>query len=382
MRLGVCLAVAAAAAACGKKGPPLAPLHLVPEGVKDVVARRTGGDMRLRFVLPAANLNGGGPVQLDRVEIYAVTAAPGAAVPSNRELLSDTYRVGTIAVKPAPVEGEPLAPDAAADTRPGPGATVDFVEALTAEKLTPAKLPVVPPPATPAAPAATPAVAAPTYSVRVYVIRGMTRSGRGGQPSARVTLPLVDPPSPPADAKASFTETAISLVWTASPEPSAATYNVYEPEGTTPLNASPLASPAYEQPGVEFGAERCFVVRTVETVATIPIESSPSPAACVTPTDVFPPVAPKGLSAVPTEGAMNLSWQASPEADLAGYVVLRGEAPGERLQPLTAEPITSTRYEDKSVRSGVRYVYVVVAVDRGTPANTSAQSNRVEETAR
>jgi hypothetical protein len=30
----------------------------------------------------------------------------------------------------------------------------------------------------------------------------------------------------------------------------------------------------------------------------------------------------------------------------------------------------------------VRYVYAIVAVDRATPPNTSAQSNRVEETAR
>ena len=36
-----------------------------------------------------------------------------------------------------------------------------------------------------------------------------------------------------------------------------------------------LASPAYEHAGVEFGAERCFVVRTVATVANMPIESSP-----------------------------------------------------------------------------------------------------------
>jgi hypothetical protein len=34
------------------------------------------------------------------------------------------------------------------------------------------------------------------------------------------------------------------------------------------------------------------------------------------------------------------------------------------------------------VKPGVRYVYVVVAVDTATPSNTSPQSARVEETAR
>ena len=85
---------------------------------------------------------------------------------------------------------------------------------------------------------------------------------------------------------------------------------------------------------------------------------------------------------MPAPGVMNLSWQTNTESDVAGYVVLRGEAPGDTLQALTREPITATRFEDKTVRPGVRYVYAVVAIDRATPPNTSAQSNRIEETAR
>ena len=85
---------------------------------------------------------------------------------------------------------------------------------------------------------------------------------------------------------------------------------------------------------------------------------------------------------VPAPGVMNLSWQPNAEADLAGYIVLRGDAPGDTLQALTPEPISVTRFEDTTARAGSRYVYVVVAVDRATPRNTSAFSNRVEETAR
>jgi fibronectin type 3 domain-containing protein len=79
---------------------------------------------------------------------------------------------------------------------------------------------------------------------------------------------------------------------------------------------------------------------------------------------------------------MNLGWDANTEADLAGYVVLRGEAPGDTLQPLTPAPIAATSYEDKTVKPGVRYVYVIVAVDKATPPNRSAPSTRLEETAR
>ena len=79
---------------------------------------------------------------------------------------------------------------------------------------------------------------------------------------------------------------------------------------------------------------------------------------------------------------INLIWDANSESDLAGYIVLRGEAPGDTLQPITKEPVTAPSYRDESVRPGTRYVYAVVAVDRATPPNTSPQSNRAEETAR
>ena len=81
-------------------------------------------------------------------------------------------------------------------------------------------------------------------------------------------------------------------------------------------------------------------------------------------------------------GTMNLGWDANTEPDLAGYLVLRGDAPDGTLQPLTPAPIPATSYEDKTVKPGVRYVYVIVAVDKATPPNRSAPSARVEETAR
>src|SRR5687767_13980183 len=64
--------MACVTSACGKKGAPLAPLYLVPAAVTDVSARRADDAVRLRFVLPATNVNGPG-IDLDRVRIYAIT---------------------------------------------------------------------------------------------------------------------------------------------------------------------------------------------------------------------------------------------------------------------------------------------------------------------
>ena len=115
---------------------------------------------------------------------------------------------------------------------------------------------------------------------------------------------------------------------------------------------------------------------------TIAIESAPSSPACVTPVDTFPPAAPKSLAHIAAGNGVSLLWEANTESDLGGYLVLRGEAPGDKLSPLTPEPIADTSFLDSTVRRGRTYVYEVVAVDRSAPPNRSAPSNRVEETIR
>jgi hypothetical protein len=129
---------------------------------------------------------------------------------------------------------------------------------------------------------------------------------------------------------------------------------------------------------MEWGAERCYEVRAVETVSGVAVESQPSPPACVTLTDTFPPPVPAGLTAVGTAGAINLIWEASAAPDLAGYRVLRGES-ADRLAPVTPEPIRDTSFRDE-LPAGERRVYAVEAVDQA--GNASAPSATVEETAR
>ena len=372
---------------CGKEGPPLPPLHLSPSPVTEVVARRQGNEARFTFALPTRNQNGPGPISLERVEIFAATVAAGAVAPTNRELLMPVHRAGSIDVEPPPPEGG--AEPEKKDPRPGPGDTVTFVEELNEARLkptftTPVPLPAVVDPAKPAAPAAAATDLPSAVAKRIYIIRSVARGGRSGQPSARIEIPLVDPPPPPSSVAAKFTESAVTLAWTppAGEPTTPLASNVYVPDGGAPLNAAPLTTPAFERQGIEFGKEECFVVRTVVKIGSVEVESAPSERACVTPSDVFPPAAPKGLSAIAGSGVISLIWDASTEPDLAGYLVLRGEVPGDTLQPLTPSPIRDTTFRDTTAKPGVRYVYAIVAVDGATPPNTSAQSVRVEETAR
>ncbi len=418
-------------AACGKKGPPLAPLHLVPVAVGELTARRSGDDVELRFSLPTANANGPGPIDLARIEIYAMTIAQGAETPPNRDLLVNARVVGTIAVRPPPVEGESPAPGAPPDKRPAPGERVTFVDQLTAEKLKPvvsARKPVpggqkpagqppdvegvkpdamsvvagqkpeaggqkpeagavTPEGAVAAVPAVPPVPAGAPYPTRIYAIRGLARSGRPGLPSTRVVVPLLDPVPPPTAVAAQMpTEKAVVVDWTPPAAEAGVTpiaFNVYRREDpVAPLNPSPLSDARFETGTIEYGKELCFVVRSVQTIATVTLESVPSAPGCLTPLDKFPPAAPRGLRAVAEDGAVSLVWDQNTEADLGGYLVLRAEAPGGTLLPLTSQPIPDASYRDATVKPGVRYIYAVVAVDKVTPGNRSAQSVREEVTAR
>jgi len=149
-------------AACGKSGPPLPPLRLVPAPVSAVVAQRTGNEVLLTFTLPTANANGPGPVDLQYVEIYGGTIAPGATAPANRDLLVPKHLVGRIEVKQPVPEGKPQPAERPGDTRPSAGEKTTFVEEITAAKLTPVftAMPVAPAPAAAGAPAGTPTAAA------------------------------------------------------------------------------------------------------------------------------------------------------------------------------------------------------------------------------
>ena len=405
LRVAAAAVAISALVACGKKGPPLAPLRPVPGPVTDLAARRAGSEVRFTFKVPAQNIDATRPPSLDRIEVYAVTVAPDALVPRNSDLTSPKYLVATIPIRPVEEEGEAApaqpgapVPEKKEDPRPAPGDVATFVEELNEARLKPQVVATPAPRGT--GPATTAAVAeawsqtiaqlkeAPVTS-RVYVLLGVSKHGRQGQPSQRVSVPVMEVLPPPSGVTATAGESNVTVSWSApaAADPLAAlgappVYNVYAGTATSPLNPSPLPVTTFERAGVEVGKEECFVVRTAVTRGNLTIESPASTPACVTAVDTFPPAAPKGLAAVANVGAVNLIWDANTESDLGGYIVLRGEVPGDKLQPITVGPIRETTFVDKTATPGVRYVYAVVAVDRATPANTSAQSARVEETAR
>jgi len=318
------------------------------------------------------------------------------------------------------------------------GAMVTVQERLTPESLVARPLPAPAPAArssktTSIAPVST---ATPEGALRrFYIAIAFSVRGRQGPPSMFAELPLVPVPDAPRDVVATVRPEAISLSWEpaggligfllehplaiesspidepavpGAPAPAAGAdvpggpirYNVYReiepPPGTVrkpepdvptiaaPINPAPLGALSFSEPvPLLDGRTRCYTVRSIRGSGASAVESEASMPSCVTLTDDVPPAAPVALSAAVEAGAISLSWAPNTEADLAGYVVLRGEAGDATLTPLTGSVITDAMYVDRTVRPGVRYLYAVKAIDTHLPTpNVSAESERVEETAR
>lgn len=351
-------------AGCGSKGDPLAPYRPAPAKTEGLTATRVaGGAITLRFTVPAANDDGTAPPDITALRVFALTKPAGDPPPTASDLAGggDRTEIATISVVTPPLGGvartdTPAPPPAG----PLPGEIITWED--TAEATT----------------------TYPTAMIRYYAVAGVSSRRRVGAVSEVVAVPLTAIPDPPSQLTASFTESAITLDWLgASPS---TRYRIYEvTDGTpapAPINAEPLAGTSFDDPRVAFGVERCYLVRAAVVTGGASVESAGAGPVCITPRDVFPPPAPANLTAVAGTGAVSLIWDAVDTPDLAGYLVLRAEAPGDKLQPLFDTPISETTYKDATTVAGTRYVYAVVAVDKASPANRSAESNRVEETGR
>ena len=242
--------------------------------------------------------------------------------------------------------------------------------------------------ATTAAATAAPPKAMPPKPVpptRYFWIQAISPHGQIGGPLDLIAVPLVDPPAAPLEPKITYDEKTLTVTWQPGAEGEA--FRVYDVDPTgkektgRPLGDAPLKTPQLEAP-VEFDVERCLAIRAVDMTGVVAVESEATKPQCVTPKDTFPPPAPANLNGLPDAGTVGLRWDPVSASDLAGYLVLRGEGTGDTLQQLTPAPLTATTFVDATVRPGVTYVYVVVAVDKSTPPNVSPHSNSYSVTIR
>jgi hypothetical protein len=343
------LLLAAALPACGKKGNPLPPLQIVPARVTDLTASVAGDRIELQFTAPAANPEDPTSVAASRVEVYRADSASDIA----RAPGEDRFLRAVIVMRGPDA---PAPPPTATNPQPAPGERATFVERID------------------------PSAADESWT---YVAVSVVGRNRRGPASPAVTVPLTTRPPPPEGLTGTHDETHTTLSW----QPGGTAYRVFsvdrtgEPAPDVLLTPKPLAEARFQQP-VEFGAERCFVVRSVQVTGAVLVEGLPSERFCLVAADRYPPPRPSNLRVIQEGSAITLNWTPVEAPDLAGYVVLRGDADGVSMQPLARDPVRETTFKDAGVQPGSTYTYSVYAVDNAPTPNVSQQSDRQVVTVR
>jgi hypothetical protein len=226
-----------------------------------------------------------------------------------------------------------------------------------------------------------------------FRVAGITRGFRNhvihGKLSDPAIAVLIDVSPPVTNLRITPTEHTLGLAWSAPDHTvtgravtTLAGYEVYKSTSGKRDSFAALArtgEPAYLDQKFEFGRAYFYKVRARFMQGSEPAESDDSQVVEITPRDIFPPRAPTGLTALYTDGSVELIWNANTEADLAGYNLYRrhGSEPSRRLNPsLLPTPI----FADTSAVAGETYSYWVRAQDSaGNESPPSVSANVTAE---
>lgn len=224
-----------------------------------------------------------------------------------------------------------------------------------------------------------------------YTIASVSRRGIVGPSSAEATALVTVEIEAPSSLQAEAGERTITLSWLAptrradgSPLAEVPGYNLYRGTQTgrydlSPINREPVRTTQFQDTDLVNDRTYYYVVRAVENQEPPWQEGLPSSEVRAVPVDLTPPAPPQGVRAVAGPGpVVSLSWEPNRESDLLGYLVYRSDDPNRRPRLLTETPLTAPILTDRSVQSGVRYLYTVTAVDASSRRNESVASEAVE----
>ncbi len=369
MTLGACLL------GCASPDLPTPRHAVVPVPVSDLSARQVGDAVILTFTLPVTSTDLQPLEEMPSVEIYRNTPegaanAPKAKAPKPKTKSGSTARL--------------------ADTLPSEtvgqyekNGRIEFPDKLDASEL-----------------------AKESGTDLIYTVRTRASRAKASADSNAVSLRVYPAPPRVEDLRATLTEAALVLDWSAAQQSrgdsggKAAGFRIYraEVDPTTaeaaisnPYQAKLIAPPEllgqttqmeYRDTSFQFGHTYFYDVRQVMPFGTETVESADSAPAVLTAKDIFPPAVPQGLEAVAvpaTNGAaasIELTWTINSEPDWAGYNVYRSELAERPGQKLNSELLLAPTFRDMSIIPGKSYFYRVGALDQS--GNESALSSAVE----
>jgi len=354
------------APACGKKGDPLPPLRPTPAAVTGLRVAQRGDQLEIRFTAPRASTDG---ARLPVLEVELLVADREGDLPK----VALTRRI-KVAPGETVAESQPLPPPGTA-LRVAARAIAKGHQGRPGELV---RLTVVPP------------LSPPRGLAAGLTAEAVSLSWEGDVPAPLPTpVPTPTPtPPPPGEPAQAPGEPALP---TASPEgkaPKAPPTPKPAPKPFTPgffiyrraaggRFEAPLPGAAPERtfldPSPQPGESVCYEVRAVASAEPL-VESAPSNEACIDVKDIKAPAAPTGLTALPRDDGVEISWSPSSEADLMGYRVYRVRRGGE-YETIAEVTVPETVFLDPAP-AGRTLRYVVTALDKA--GNESPASDPVE----
>jgi len=333
--------------ACGKKGDPMPAPRILPQAATDLKVRQRGLEVVVEFAYPKATVAGLPLPGLDEITLFAL-ARPAAAARAGGAAVTFALpdrREFALAAKPFLVlTGAELASAISGDR-----VVVRF------------RLPE-------------PLAAEPEASV--FGVRTHAGGGELSDWSNLAGLVPRRPPAPPAGFLAVAGKGGVELSWDAAvaPSPSASTadgtiagYNLYRRDAARASYGVPLATldataTASVDHTVVYGRRYIYAVAAIGSREPLS-ESAFSVEREIDYQDRFAPAPPPTLSALGSVGEVRLVWEASPDPDVAGYVVERAD-PDADFHRVNAAPVAALEFTDRGLASGFVFRFRVAAIDK------------------
>lgn len=337
--------------ACGKRKPPLPPIERVAQRVVISGAQR-GNKVSISWQMPARNAPDSSIQNISRVEIYRLAEKVGSPLTLNEEeFASQSTLIATVQINDADFARK----------------TLNYTDTLE--------------------------LAGQPVRLR-YAIRFVNEAG---QKAAFSNYLLIEPTARVANAPSALrleiTEPALILRWQEPAEnvdgskpPNILGYNIYKSVGASEsfslLNKTPITSNEFSDGFFTFDQKTRYFIRTISLGSNgEPVESLDSQTVEITPRDTFAPSAPEALTIAASPNIVSIFFAANPEKDIAGYKIYRSEnenQPKAEWKLLMQDLLTTNTFQDRTVESGKKYFYYVVAVDKA--GNISQISEVVAET--
>ncbi|HLW80421.1 MAG TPA: hypothetical protein VKS20_00115 [Candidatus Acidoferrales bacterium] len=351
---------------CAAPGVPVTRETTKPQAITNLSAKQVGASIVLSFTLPTKTVKGGALSMNFKIEIYRAFESVSEAKSRHGKKLRLITTIPPQMVDQYLQAGQ-----------------VDFPDMLTLQDLT-------------------------THAGKdeaVYEVRTRVARSESDRSNA-IQIPILPAPQPIHDLRAQIANDTVELSWSApaivpsgASEPVSIRYQVYRAElpdvnsasseplaaAATPVAASAgfallgeSSEPSYSDTKVEAGRSYRYKVRSIAKYVAGSVESQDSNVIEVKLAASHRPAAPNNVLAtvVPAHGAappsVELSWEISPETDLAGYNIYRSNEENETGTRVNTAPVLVPVFRDTSVVPGVEYFYRITAIRGGNESEPSA----------